>query len=394
MSFFSTQYTVPYLQIKRVRSFEKKYKQPRKRERPKTIHGYDDFKLDDVANEITEQKKCESTTIAGPPVIVSIDTSGSNFERMQSLRGSGRRHLTAEEREKKKRRRRTVSGVTNILGEIEQFDRKQKASNGGVRNTPRSYSFDDLDAEDDEERDEGILKYLDEIDAKIEERIGEEKAQKLMKFFPCRRSRSLPRCMKLPSIARSLSAERKSQRDFNATYGSSSISIPSLTSSVSSRLSRSTKRSSLIGNKIKLLVTGQKDKPKPRPKSLDIDTFFDAKAKPKNSVEVHERSKSTYSLERNTSNTSNVPDNLLNKEQSKNSSSTIGPGSYYNFESSTLPRAQARKYDFPWESLPKDWTTSVKLREISKRRSKEDRQSSSGKMICSVVTKYQSVVTL
>ena len=59
--------------------------------------------------------------------------------------------------------------------------------------------------------------------------------------------------------------------------------------------------------------------------------------------------------------------------------SHIGPGSYYYFDSShTLPRAQARKYDFPWDSLPKDWTTSVKLREISKRR-KEDRQSSSGK---------------
>lgn len=59
--------------------------------------------------------------------------------------------------------------------------------------------------------------------------------------------------------------------------------------------------------------------------------------------------------------------------------SQIGPGSYYYFNSNTLPRAQAKKYDFPWDSLPKDWTTSVKLREISKRR-KEDRQSSSGRI--------------
>ncbi|CAG5121883.1 unnamed protein product [Candidula unifasciata] len=57
--------------------------------------------------------------------------------------------------------------------------------------------------------------------------------------------------------------------------------------------------------------------------------------------------------------------------------SQVGPGSYYYFDSNTIPRAQAKKYDFPWDSLPKDWTTSVKLRAISKRR-KEDRQSSSG----------------
>lgn len=60
--------------------------------------------------------------------------------------------------------------------------------------------------------------------------------------------------------------------------------------------------------------------------------------------------------------------------------SQVGPGSYYYFDSNTIPRAQAKKYDFPWDSLPKDWTTSVKLREISKRR-KEDRQSSSGWLV-------------
>lgn len=364
--------------MQRVRSFEKKYKTLKIRERPKTIHGWDDFTLEDCKNEIEEEKnrKQECLTSPEPPVLVSIDTSGSNFERMQSMRSSGRRYESKEEREKKKRRRRTVSGVENILSEIEKFDRRQKSNEGGPRNTPRSYSFDDLDAEDDVERDEGIMKYLDEIDGKIEERIGEEKAQKIMKYFPCRRSRSLPRCMKLSSVTRSFSADRKSQKDFNATYGSSTLSIASLASNASSRFSRSAKRSSIISSKIKSIVNNVKDKPKPRPKSLDIDTFLDTKNVHRSSIEEQDRSKSTYSLERNHNHS--VPDNLLKKGYSDTSSSTVGPGSYYNFESSTLPRAQAKKYDFPWESLPKDWTTSVKLREISKRRAKEDRQSSSG----------------
>lgn len=364
--------------IQRVRSFEKKYKTLKIRERPKTIHGWDEFNFDDCKNELSEEKSktTECLTSPEPPVVVSIDTSGSNFERMQSFRSSDHRYASKEEKEKKKRRRRTVSGVQNIMSEIEKFERKHKVHNCG-RQTPRSYSFDDLDADDDDvERDEGILKYLDEIEGKMEERLEEEKAQKIMKFFPCRRSRSLPRCMKLSSVTRSLSADRKSQKDLNTSYVSSSISIASLTSNASSRLSRSAKRSSIIGNKIKSLVTNVKDKPKPRPKSLDIDTLLDCKARPRCSIEEHERSKSTYSLERN--HTQTIPDGLLSKSRPQRSSSTIGPGSYYNFESSTLPRAQARKYDFPWESLPKDWTTSVKLREISKRRAREDRQSSSG----------------
>ena len=57
--------------------------------------------------------------------------------------------------------------------------------------------------------------------------------------------------------------------------------------------------------------------------------------------------------------------------------SNVGPGTYYYFSSSTMPITQARKYDFPWESLPKDWTTAVKLREISQRR-KDEHGSSSG----------------
>ena len=78
--------------------------------------------------------------------------------------------------------------------------------------------------------------------------------------------------------------------------------------------------------------------------------------------------------------TTHITATAKNSSKTASRDSKIGPGSYYYFDSShTLPRAQARKYDFPWDSLPKDWTTSVKLREISKRR-KEDRQSSSGNL--------------
>ena len=360
-----------------MRSFEKKYKPPRVR--PKTIHGWDHFNVEDIERQMQDKNR-SAECLATPETreIIPIDTSRSNFERLQSTRNSGRRpQLSSEEKEKRKKRRRTVSGVQNIMCEIEKFDRKMKHSGQGHdRSTPRSYSFDDLD-DDPVERDEAMLKYLDEIEGKIEERVGEEKAQKYSKFFPCRRSKSLPRCMKLTSVTRSLSADRRSVKDFNSTYGSSSLSLHSMASNASSRLSRSAKRSSFIGNKIKSLVTGQKDKPKPRPKSLDIDTLLDSKAKPRHSIEERERSKSTFSLERNSRH--KVPENLLSEDKSASrSSSTIGPGSYYNFESNTLPRAQSKKYDFPWESLPKDWTTSVKLREISKRRAREDRQSSSG----------------
>ena len=331
-----------------------------------------------------KKKEDENLLKTELPVVVSIDTSGSNFERMQSLRLSGRRYQNKEEKEKKKKRRRTVTGVPeSIMKEIEKFDKEKRHQEGGPRQTPRSYSFDDLDTEEDLERDEGIVKYLDEIDGKMEERLGEEKAQKLMKFFPCRRSRSLPRCMKIASVTRSLSQDRNRtardvDRDLNTTYGSSSLSIASAVSSSSSRLSRATKRSNAIGSKLKSLMSGNntKDKLRQRPKSLDIDTVLDSNTA-SNSIKSQERSKSTYSLERSRE-AKSVPDSLLHKEFSEQSSSTVGPGSYYNFESSTLPRAQQKKYDFPWESLPKDWTTSVKLREISKRRAKEDRQSSSG----------------
>jgi hypothetical protein len=45
-----------------------------------------------------------------------------------------------------------------------------------------------------------MAKYFDEVDAKMEERMEEEvlmKERKIMKFLPCKRSKSLPRCVRL-----------------------------------------------------------------------------------------------------------------------------------------------------------------------------------------------------
>ncbi|KAL3881290.1 hypothetical protein ACJMK2_027745, partial [Sinanodonta woodiana] len=350
--------------VQRVKSFEKKYKQLKLRERPKTI-CVDKFVLDDLKNEEAEKNKQngeKSLTSSEPPVTVAIDTSGTTFERLQLLRTSGRENK--EEKEKRKKRRRTVSGIPNVLTEIDEFERKRKAIEKR-REQPRSYSFDDLDAEDgDVERDETVVKYLNEIEGKREDRREEDltmKEPKLMRFFTCGRSRSLPRCMKLSSVTRSMSAERKSQKDANTSYGSSSLSIASIASNASSRMSRSTKRASIISDKLRSIVNRSSSKERKRPKSLDLDALDDF-------VEV-DKTKSLV----NVSNTQNI--SLTQKEKSEVS---VGPGNYYYFDSNTLPRAQAKKYNFPWESLPKDWTTSVKLREISKRRSKEDRQSSSG----------------
>ncbi|KAK3577455.1 hypothetical protein CHS0354_032306 [Potamilus streckersoni] len=352
-----------FRKVQRVKSFEKKYKQLKLRERPKTI-CLDQFMLDDLKTEAEKNKKNDEKclTSSEPPVTVAIDTSGTTFERLQLLRNSGTE--SKEEKEKKKKRRRTVSGIPNVLNEIDEFERKRKAIEKR-REQPRSYSFDDLDAEpDDVERDETVVKYLDEIEGKREDRREEDlamKEPKLMRFFTCGRSRSLPRCMKLSSVTRSMSAERKSQKDANTSYGSSLLSIASVASNASSRMSRSTKRSSIISDKLRSIVTRSSSKERKRPKSLDLDALDDF-------VEV-DKTKSLV----NVSNTQNI--SLTQKEKSDPS---VGPGNYYYFDSNTLPRAQAKKYNFPWESLPKDWTTSVKLREISKRRSKEDRQSSSG----------------
>lgn len=338
------------LQGAHVKSFEKKYKQLKAR--PKTIHS-----TSYILEENENDKKDEEIFHSQPSILVAIDTSGANFERMSLYRRSLKDSDPDDvESRKKKKRRRTVSGVPDILNEIKKFEDKQRIITGGHRQ-PRAYSCDDLEV-----RDEGMLKYLDEIDSKIEERMEEERAMKtpkLMKLFPCRRTKSLPRCAKLSGLGKY--SEKRPVSSISSGYGNSSLNSSS--TSLGSRLSRSTKRSSIIGSKLKLLVTGvykDKEKDKPRPKSLDLDA-----------IDFSSNEKSNLSKVRAPS----MPEGVLYRPQN---SQAVGPGSYYSMESNTLPRARVKNHDFPWENLPKDWTTSVKLREISKRRSIEDRQSSSG----------------
>ncbi|XP_012944084.1 mucin-5AC [Aplysia californica] len=393
---------------------KKKYKRLELRQRPKTIHSIDEIFQESEMNtqegNLRAAKK-DNLSKSQPSFTVPVNTSGEGFERMASFRqslkedrkvGEGEEAVDEEGRRKaeKKRRRRTVSGVpTNIMQEIEQFERGRRID----RNRPRQYSLDDLDPKELEERDRLMQQYLLEIDAQIAEREEMEYAQqreaKLLKFLPCRRSRSLPRCVRLMSAVgkvkdstltrSSLYEKNKSSkvpsdevRPRQPASGitrqpasgitpslSNSASIGSLSSSGGGgRASRSAKRSSLIGNKIRSFVSGTL---KPRPKSLDFDAI--ETEKDDETDKGHKPVNRSVSLGRVNSHA--MPEENLTRTAS--SESQVGPGSYYYFDNNTIPRAQAKKYDFPWDSLPKDWTTSVKLREISKRR-KEDRQSSSG----------------
>ncbi|XP_060070282.1 uncharacterized protein LOC132550253, partial [Ylistrum balloti] len=348
-------------------TFEKRYK--KLQQRPKTIHVTDEqyFTKEEVAREA--EAMSESLSQSTSASLISIDTSGQGFERMESLRGSQRSIANKDKDAKKKKRRRTVSGVSdNIMHEIEAFEKKKK---NGYREQPRDYSFDDIDIDGNTiHRDEEMAKYLDEIDAKMEERKEFEHAfrkPKILKLLPCRRSRSLPRCLKLHSM-KAISYDRQSVgTDHSSRYEGDSVSLASVGSG-SSRLSRSTKRSSIISNKIKSLVNGSNigNKLRPRPKSLDLDAI--------------DFGDETMASSLANSKMPSMPDGILS--QAARDSSKVGPGSYYNFESesNTLPRRQPKRVEreFTWNAMPKDWTTSVKLREISKRRSKEDRQSSSG----------------
>ncbi|KAK7108095.1 serine-rich adhesin for platelets-like [Littorina saxatilis] len=365
-------------------SFNKKYK--RLTPRPKTVHG--EYSLDMVPqsqdeNEAGNSSASKNLSKSQPSILIAVDTTGAGFHRMSSFRQSlkGSQGLKGTASLDRKRRRRTVSGVPdNIMREIEVFERGKRT----VRNTPRNYSFDDLDAKREREKDQIMMQYFDEMDAKMEERAEQERASrepKLLKFLPCRRSRSLPRCVKVGAgqcrgVMVFEQDERSKDKEKPITtstsgYTSSSLSLGSLGGSSSS--SRATKRSSIIGNKIKSFVTGTL---RPRPKSLDFDSIDvlgndnDADAEDNTSTStIHGHS----NLQRKHS--PSMPDDISSLASSRESK--VGPGTYYYFTSSTLPRAQARKYDFPWESLPKDWTTAVKLREINKRR-KEERNSSSG----------------
>nr|KAG5705034.1 hypothetical protein BaRGS_018764 [Batillaria attramentaria] len=216
-----------------------------------------------------------------------------------------------------------------------------------------------------------MLQYLDEMDAKMEERAEQERASremKLLKFLPCRRSRSLPRCVKVgTSQCKGVMVFEQDKSITTATtsgYASSSLSLGSAGGSSTS--SRTTKRSSIISNKIKSFVQGTL---RPRPKSCDFDAIDVL-----GSEADHEEESTEHKANLKRKFSPSMPDDISSMSSSRESK--VGPGTYYYFNSNTLPRAQARKYDFPWDSLPKDWTTAVKLREISKRR-REERNSSS-----------------
>lgn len=351
-------------QSQNVFTFEKRYK--KLKERRKTIHITCEIFPEEKKDKTKEdQQENESTEIVVPPSeIIKIDTSGTGFHRMQALR----KVLARVEYEdtKKKKRRHTLSGVSDgIMQEIERFEKKRMSTSG--RDHVRDYNFEDLDViELEPPRDEEMAKYLDEIDGKIEERKEDErmlKEPKIMKFFPCRRSKSLPRCAKLNS-AKAL-IERRSHI---AGLNDSELSLNSNHSN-ESRHSRLSKRGSMIGTKIRSLVRSSSGNRlvekihKPRPKSLDLDAIdFEVPAGHSNLAKMP-----------------SMPDGMLTR---KEMNMRVGPGTYYGFEmeSNTLPRRNVKRNEFPWESLPKDWTTSVKLREISKRHSSyTDRQSSSGK---------------
>lgn len=356
-------------------TFNKKYK--RLTPRPKTVHSVSGLEVMQQGNEDSASVSSATGSLSKsqPSILVAVDTSGAGFHRMSSFRQSLKGTASLD----RKKRRRTVSGVPdNIMREIEVFERGKRNN----RNTPRNYSFDDLDTRKLPEKDEIMMQYFDELDAKMEERAEQERASrepKLLKFLPCRRSRSLPRCIKVGAgqcrgvmvFEQDEHSKDKDKSIATATSGYASSSLSLGSTGGSSTSSRATKRSSIIGNKIKSFVTGTL---RPRPKSLDFDTIDilgnDADVEDDSSGST--RSKATLKRKFSPS----MPDDISSLSSSRES--TVGPGTYYYFTSSTLPRAQARKYDFPWESLPKDWTTAVKLREIS-RRKKEERNSSSGK---------------
>nr|KAI8758446.1 serine-rich adhesin for platelets-like [Biomphalaria glabrata] len=360
-------------------SVKRRYKPLKiQKQRRKTIQSIDEIFQETSCGDL-QSSKSENMS-KSQPTLVPVDTSGAGFQRMASFRRSMKEEEIMSERDKQKRRRRTVTGVPeNIMQEIEQFERGRQLN----RDRTRNYSLDDLDQKDLDAKDEVMQQYLQEIESAIAEREEEEyaiqKEAKLLKFLPCRRSRSLPRCMKLISsshkdgLTRSslyLKKHQKGQSDEFKLKQSSEDIHSKFTSSLSlgsQRSARSSKRSSIIGEKIKSLVSNTL---KPRPKSMDFDLIDNEESKTKNN--------SSKTLARSSSltqtNIASMPETTMSRAPS--SESQVGPGTYYYFNH-TLPRAQAKKYDFPWDSLPKDWTTSVKLREISKRR-KEDRQSSSG----------------
>ncbi|KAL8599264.1 hypothetical protein ACOMHN_007979 [Nucella lapillus] len=371
--------------------FSKQYK--RLTPRPRTVHGTEHLDLHEHPEEREEGDPGPGRPPATgdpalsrsqPSIMVAVDTSGTGFYRMSSFRQSLKGTASLD----RKRRRRTVSGVPGrIMHEIQAFERGKR----NARTTPRDYRFDDGDRARAAEKDESMARYLEEMDARMEEKAQQRRATslelKLLRYLPCRRERSLPRCAKTGGegnrrvMVFEQEEPRKDQRPCisRAVGGShsSSLSLGSAGGSSVSTSSRASRRSSLLNlSRIRSFVSHTL---RPRPKSLDLDSISVLD----NDADNEDDSSSSASTQRHTqrhntlqrSLSPSMPEDLASLASSRES--CVGPGTYYDFSGSSMPRVQARKYDFPWESLPKDWTTSVQLREISRRR-REERNSSSG----------------
>lgn len=84
----------------------KRYKTLKLKERRRTIHGLDDIYHNSEKSSDLQTNKGECLSKSQPSIVVSVDTSGSGFERMASFRQS---------LSKNSPRRRTVSGVPENL---------------------------------------------------------------------------------------------------------------------------------------------------------------------------------------------------------------------------------------------------------------------------------------
>ncbi|GAB1607606.1 uncharacterized protein LOC115219682 [Argonauta hians] len=341
--------------------FQKTYKTLKVPQRSQLANSFDHLNMmeDADTDDMSDLSKSQ------PSILVSIDTSGASFERMCSYRRSLRDSVS--EKSLTCTRRRSISGLPeSIMNEIKNFEARKRNScrfSSVPRRYPRTYSFNDLDPV--HSKDEAFAKYFEEIEGKLDERNEWDNIMKqsfLSKIISCSRSHSVPHNQKpkYTKLIRSNSYNRKSivSEDFD---------MRSLTRSNSDYVKQCRRKSSFIGDRIKNFI---KIGSKPERKSVDLgllkipqsyhDSLDDSKLALVKTVSMPDRICET------------TPEPVKPVEEEDD-----GSCHFYNFSNNTLPRAQAKKYDFPWESLPKDWTTSVRMREISKRR-KEERQSSSG----------------
>ena len=335
------------------------------------MHSFDQLNFDVDEEESTSCSEDQHRlSQSQPSILVSIDTSGAGFERMCLFRRS-LRELENGTLSSRCTRRRSISGLPeSIMQEIREFEsRKRSSDKVRPRRQPRTYSFNDIGPQ--EGRDETFAKYFDEIDGRMEEKTEWENLTKqsfFSKFISCNRSRSLPRCMKskYQKIER---GSKLSERKSIHIDTSERFSLDDDLSITSGSIRRYQKRSSIIGDKIKNFIGVNH---RLQRQSLNLDLF-------KTPLTSHEcLDEAHLSIAKTLSMPTGIAETQPLKTPEKNEE--VKDGQYYNFSNNTLPRAQAKKYNFPWESLPKDWTTSVRLREISKRR-KEERQSSSGELI-------------